>query len=424
MIQRFLAGAALACILSVTAAQAAPPAPRVTADRVAKAIEDNYFDPAKGKTIADGLRADAAKGRFDTLTDPNDLARAISDRLEPLDHHFNVEYRPEAAPTPGGPRPQLSYDDQLRRGNYGFRTVQLMPGAIGYIDMRGHAGFPFGEPNHPARKAVDAALTLVSGADAVIIDLRDNGGGSPAMVGYLASAFTPKGADIYNTFHSRAGTESEAPGDWYAAPMLDKPLYILISGRTGSAAEATAYTLQAAKRAIIVGETSGGAANPGGPVPVGDGFSIFVSTGTPINPLTKTNWEDVGVKPDVAVPAGEALDRAQALALEAVLAKGGSGPFSTETRWALEALNAKANPPAGIGGLDALAGTYGDVVVRREGSTLLLQRGRRPALVLRPLGDLTFYAEGEPSRRVVFDADGKALELRFATGGVARFRRS
>ena len=71
-----------------------------------------------------------------------------------------------------------------------------------------------------------AALQLLSDSDAVIIDLRGNGGGSPAMVGYLTSAFTPKGADIYNTFHSRDGTFSEAPRDWYPSPRLDVKLRV------------------------------------------------------------------------------------------------------------------------------------------------------------------------------------------------------
>lgn len=428
MIRRLFAGAAIACVLASTA-QAAPP-PRETVGGVAKAIEDNYFDPAKGKAVADGLRAAAAKGEFDSLTDPRDLSRVLSERLRPLDHHFNVAWQPEDAPRPAGsppPASRLSYEDELRRGAYGFRRIEMLPGAVGYIDMRGHADFAFGNPDDPARRAIDAALQLVSGADAVIIDLRDNGGGSPAMVGYLVSAFTPKDAKIYNVFHSREGTESERPAETYARPRLDVPLYILTSARTGSAAEATAYTLQAAKRATIVGETSAGAANPGGPAPVGGGFSVFVSRGAPINAVTKANWEGVGVKPDVAVPAADALVKAQILALEAVLAKRPNGPEAVDNRWALEALKAEANPPAGIGGLDQLTGAYGDLVVTRTGSILTMQRGKRPPAVLVPLGDLTFFVKGEPSRRVVFeqDAAGKTvgLELRFSGGQSARFRR-
>ncbi len=429
MIHRLFAGVALACVLAASSVQAAPPAPRETVARVARAIEDNYFDPAKGKAIADGLRADAKKGAFDRLSDPRELAHALTERLEPLDHHFSVVYSASApAPVGAAPaRPQPSFEEQTRRINYGFRSVQMLPGAIGYIDMRQHADFPFGQPDHPARRAIDSALALVSGADAVIIDLRDNGGGSPAMVGYLVSAFTPKGADIYNVFHSREGTQSEAPADWYPSPMLDKPLYILTSGRTGSAAEATAYTLQAAKRAVIVGDTSYGAANPGGTVDIGDGFAMFVSNGSPVNAVNKSNWEGVGVKPDVAVPAAEALDRAQILALEAALAKRPDGPFATDSRWTLEALKAKANPPAGLSGLPDYEGAYGEVVVTRTGSILTIQRGKRPPWKLLALGDGLFAAEDDPGRRIVFERgpDGKvsALEIRYSTGQSLRFRR-
>jgi C-terminal processing protease CtpA/Prc len=140
----------------------------------------------------------------------------------------------------------------------------MLPGSIGYIDMRTFADFSFGKPDEPARKAMEAALTLVSTADAVIIDLRNNGGGSPAMVGYVVSAFTPPGANIYSEFHHRDHTDSERPKESDPKPRLDVPLYILISGRTASAAESTAYTLQAAKRATVVGAVSGGAAHPGG----------------------------------------------------------------------------------------------------------------------------------------------------------------
>jgi len=106
--------------------------------------------------------------------------------------------------------------------------------------MRMFADFEFGKPNEPARRAVDAALTMMSNADAVIIDLRNNGGGSPAMVGYLVSAFTKPDANIYNEFRRRDERFSERPGDFYATPMLDVPVFVLISARTASAAEAAA----------------------------------------------------------------------------------------------------------------------------------------------------------------------------------------
>ena len=442
-----LAGALALSGLSPAMAQSPPPAvalapvaPREVAGRVARAIEAHYFDAARGKAIADDLRAEAATGAFDALTDPRDLATALTRRLLPIDHHFNVGWSAgDAGPGPGGPGPQVrrgpgpggpgahQADPFERRGAWGFRRVEILPGGIGYVDMRQFANFQPGDDDAPARAAVEAVLTLLTSSDAVIIDLRENGGGSPAMVGYLVSAFTPKDAKIYNVFHSREGTEDESPETYYARPRLDIPVYVLTSARTGSAAEAFAYTMQAAKRATIVGEASGGAANPGGRVPLGDGWSVFVSRGSPVNPVTGSNWEGAGVQPDVAAPAREALDRARQLALEALLAKQPGGPVATDTRWALEALKAERNPPATIGGLDDYAATYnGDLVVRRVGATLTMQRGRRPASVLLPLGDGLFFVQGEPSRRVAFerDASGKvvALQLQGPTGDGARFR--
>src|SRR5690606_35764709 len=104
---------------------------------------------------------------------------------------------------------------------------------------------------------------------------------------------------------------------------LDQPVYVLVSGRTASAAESFGYTLQAAQRAIVVGEASAGGANPGEMASVGDGFSVFVSDGSPVNPITQTNWEGTGVIPDVTVPAGDALLKAEQMALTRILGEPG-----------------------------------------------------------------------------------------------------
>lgn len=419
-------------LMAAWQARSAEVAPRPVVEGVAQAIADNYYDASKGAAVAKDLRAEAAKGAYDRLTDPRDLATALSERLRPLDHHFNVAWsaegaappRPAAAPTPtavSAPSPV----NPIKRANYGIRRVEILNGNLGYIDMRMFAHFEFGDQNAPARKAIEAALQTVANTDAVIIDLRDNGGGSPAMVGYLASAFTPKGADIYNTFKYREGTESEAPKDWYPAPRLETPLYVLISGRTGSAAEALAYTLKNAKRAVIVGEASGGAANPGGPVPVAGGFSIFVSNGSPISPITKTNWEGDGVQPDIKVPAAEALDVARVLALETVL-KTATGPAAQDARWALETLRAEASPPP-TKPLTDYAGAYGAVEIVQVDGRLAMKRGRRPLTVLLPLGGDTFSVVNESGRRVVFERDAKGAVTAFEAigyeGGGSRFRR-
>ena len=153
----------------------------------------------------------------------------------------------------------------------------------------------------------DAALALVARAQALIIDLRDCRGGSPAMVGYLIGHFVAEDADVYNTFKSRGPDEFERPTVPITAPRrLDLPLFVVVSGRTGSGAESVAYTLQAARRATVVGERTAGGANPGDVHQVADGLTIFISDGSPVNPITGRNWEGDGVQPDRVVAAADA----------------------------------------------------------------------------------------------------------------------
>ena len=218
------------------------------------------------------------------------------------------------------------------------------------------------------------------------------------MVGYLTSAFTPADAPIYNVFHSRQGSTSEAPAVFHPNPRLEVPVYVLISGRTGSAGEAFPYTLQGARRATIVGEASGGAANPGGMVPVGGGFAVFISQGSPRNPVTGRNWEGTGVQPDVAVPWDRALTRAHTLALETILA-GDAG--RTDAAWTLQVMNSTT----AAGDLTPYAGVYGEQTVSVAGDRLSVVRGRRPPVVLARLDGDLFTVDGDPTRRVQFGRD-------------------
>lgn len=418
----------LALALGLLAASLALGANRDPIDRIADFIDNNYFDPAKAREVATGLRAAAKAGEFDAFGEPRALAAALTSRLRKIDRHFTVTWQgPTSTPEPSRSAPAAAFGQLDRRGAFGFRRVERLPGAIGYIDLRTFADFDTAKRDEPARRAADAALELISTADAVILDLRDNGGGSPAMVGYLVSAFTPADADIYNTFKSRDRTSSERPQQLHPRPRVDVPLYVLTSGRTGSAAESTAYTLQVAKRATIVGERSGGAANPGGFFPVGDGFNVFVSTGTPVNPITGTNWEGRGVEPDVDVAAEQALHRAQVIALETILARRPSDSGNIDAQWALDALRAEKLAPKGPPLAD-YAGRYGEALVEVLDGRLTLQQGNRLPWELSRLQHDTFFEAGEPSRRVVFERDAagkvKGLEIRLSTGRTTWFGRS
>ena len=404
------------------AQQAPDNAPRAVVDRVADQIEAQYFDPALARRIADDLRQRAHSGTFDRMTDPFALSQSLTTILQAQDRHFRVNWRdPAKAAESGGigfmpPDPELA----ARRTGYGFRKVEILPGNIGYVDLAGFSPIDWTDPNFPTRLAADSALSLIARTDAVIIDLRGNGGGHPTMVGYLASAFLAPDARPYNIFHSREGTESEGPQTPYAHPRPDVPLFILTSGRTASAAEAFAYTLQAAGRATIVGDTSMGAANPGGEVDAGGGYAIFISMGSPVNPITHGNWEGTGVVPQVKVTPDQALRDAQILALRAILPRVEAGQ-KRDTQWALDALT--ADPPAALD-TAAYAGSFGDWKVVPETGRLSLRIGRRPPRILLPIGPDLFTVENSPGLRYHFVRDGQnritALEFTDSDGFLNR----
>jgi hypothetical protein len=451
LVATFLAAASPAASVQATQQPASDsrqaviqPQPRSLAQEVARAVEDIYFDAARGHSIAQGLRARAAAGAFDRMTNPLDLATALSSYLHPFDGHFTVVYRPEVGGLPGerrappaaappgarpGPGAPAAGPRQLAlaRQNYGFVRTEMLPGAIGYIAVNQFAPIDPRSPADPARMAADAALQSVAGAQAIILDLRDSRGGAPAMVAYLASYFVPAGAPIFNTFHTRGADGSEAPiVDPTGPRRLDVPLYILVNGGTGSASESFPYTLQAAHRAVIVGEPTNGRANPGGFVRLSGGFAVFVSGGAPENPITHSNWEGRGVQPDIMVASQDALARAQDIALQRLLEADPQGPGAGELRWLLADRHASA-PVLSAAALEAYAGSYGEEAsVTSADGALVLHQGRR-AVTLRPLASDLFVFATDPIIHARFERGGTgiaALTILTPAGPVARYVRA
>lgn len=289
-------------------------------------IDARYVLRDRASRVAKSLRKDAASDRWRSISDPQRFADAVSERLQEVsrDGHLALDFAPTAAAKEdttefNATEMEKWYGAHL---NHGFERIERFPGNIGYLDLRVFA------PNYMAGDVTAAAMTMLAQSDALIIDLRKNGGGSDTelMSAYLFDDGSKPLSGMYDRptdTTTPAMTPAWVPGRRFGSK---KPVYILTSKETFSAAEAFAYDLQALKRATLVGETTGGGANPFEYRPVGLGFYLSLSEQLSTNPITGKNWQDVGVSPDVRVPASKALDTALRLACEAIGKKEASSP--------------------------------------------------------------------------------------------------
>lgn len=290
-----------------------------TVERLAKALGESYVFPEKGARAQAALRARAKRGEYDSIATGNALATALTAHTNEIlqDVHFRVRFSLDELPARSAVNKptaeEIAEHEELgRQRNGGFERVERLPGNIGYVEVRS-----FGLPRR-GYDAAAAAMSFVAQTDALIIDIRRNGGGDPEMVAALCSYFFPEAVHL-NDLYFRP--ENQTRQFWTSGVMpgtryLGRDIYVLTSRKTGSGAEEFAYNLQQLKRATLIGEVTWGGAHPGDIVRLSAHFSAFVPTGRAINPITKTNWEGVGVKPDVATAGDDALRVAQVIAVE------------------------------------------------------------------------------------------------------------
>ena len=289
--------------------------------RLAQTVEDNYVFPDVAKKVAAHLRDRDAKNAYASAGTAASLAEMLTAdmRTTGKDMHFGVRFDPEFKAAPDESAPSAEALAQQRQESErlagGVFRVERLPGNVGYLDIRGFEPASFSAPS------IEAAMTLLKHTEAIILDLRKNGGGDGETVAYLMSHFFAEGDRRHlNDMVFRKGQQSKQYWTSTATAVhYTRPVYVLTSKRTFSAAEECAYDFQTQKRATLVGETTGGAANPGAPIAVDGDLVAFISTGQSINPITHGNWEGVGVKPDVATPADRALDIANARILREII---------------------------------------------------------------------------------------------------------
>ena len=290
-------------------------------DGIIDRLKQNYVFPDSVAPMERALRERQRTGAYARITSAFAFADSLTAHLQAAsrDRHIRVRFSADPLPVLSGP----DDPDPVRRErqrtfgrevNFGFERAERLGGNVGYLEIRS-----FGFSPEDVADVAAAAFTFLGSTDALIIDVRRNGGGSPFMVAHVASYLFGPTPVLLNSLYWRPRNRTD---DFYTTRDLsgtrygpDKPVYVLTSRNTFSGAEEFAYDLQTRKRAVIVGDTTGGGAHPGGMQRVTEHFGIFVPTGRAINPITKTDWERVGVRPDIAVAADQALRTAHVAAL-------------------------------------------------------------------------------------------------------------
>jgi len=311
---------------------------------VTKAMEllrANYVFPDQAERAAAAIEARLEAGEYDDL-DEITLTDRVTDDLQDITGDKHLRLRLGGGPGPRREPPKRPDREKMRTmgrlDNFGIRRVERLGGNVGYIDLRRMA-----VPAN-AGPAISAAMELVAGTYALIIDMRHNGGGAPEGVVFWCSyLFDGEPTHLNDIFRADTGETRQfwalpyVPGTRYP----DQPVYVLTSERTFSGGEDLCYTLQALGRAQVIGETTGGGAHPTRPFPVSPAVHIGIPFARSVNPVTGTNWQGTGVVPDVAVPEAQAYDVAYARALEHVLGLDEvPPPIADEARDALAVLPA------------------------------------------------------------------------------------
>ncbi|MDR3755031.1 MAG: S41 family peptidase [Terracidiphilus sp.] len=288
-------------------------------------VKQYYFDQNIARSTADALLAHERAGDYNQVTDgqafANLLARDLIDASR--DVHFTMEYTRNVFPDfskPPSPEAQAQYRTAMQQANCTFEKVEVQPNNVGYVKLN---SFP---EIAACRSQAESAMRALNHADALIFDLRDNRGGDGSMVVFLASYLFDHPEYMFNPrdpITEETWTHSPVAGSL----LVDKPVYILTSARTYSAAEQFSYDLKELKRATLIGETTGGASHAGVLHNLDDHFAIGIPEHRPVNPFSDKDWAVTGIEPDVKVRAADAPTTARKLADERIQAiKGAKEP--------------------------------------------------------------------------------------------------
>jgi hypothetical protein len=296
-----------------------PATRRRVIDGAVASLNEFYVFPEVAKKMEQALRARQKKGEYDAVEDAEAFAELLTDHFQQVSHdkHLRVDFSPAVLPkdeAPRDPNVDAQMRTQMERDNCLFQKAERLSLNIGYLKFNA-----FLPPDICGPTAI-AAMNFLGNVDAIIFDLRDNGGGDPRMVALISTYLFDQPThlnDIYNR-------KEDATTQFWTLPyvpgkrLAGKPVFVLTSKYTFSAAEDFAYNIKNLKRGTIIGETTGGGAHPVSGHRLEDHFMIGVPSARSVSPISKTDWEGTGVEPDIKVPADQALDVAKEKAAEQI----------------------------------------------------------------------------------------------------------
>jgi len=405
----------------------------LTIDSINLKLKTLYVYPKVAEEMATFLEKKLREGEYKTIIDPIRFSEQLTSDLQSISHdkHLRVIYGPKLIAERAN---AISDEDianlekkeieQMRQNNFGFKEVKILDGNIGYLDLRG-----FDPPEYGGSTAV-AAMNFLSNADALIIDLRYNGGGSTSMI-QLISSYLFEGGDIHlNNLYFRPNDENRQTWTLPYVPgkrLPETDVYILTSKRTFSAAEEFCYNLKNLNRATLIGETTGGGAHPVEEEIATSRYMVWIPKGRAINPITNTNWEGTGVTPHIETNADEALMVAQIKALEKLVGKATDDSRIYYLNWQITGLKAKYNPViVEESVLKSYAGNYGIRSIKYENNNLYYERGAIKYQLI-PMGEDLFMVNEISIVRFHFVRKGNqivAMEGLFDDGNIDNFPKS
>ena len=388
----------------------------VVAD-VRRILNENYVLPDLRPKLDAALAKGLAAGRY-KVSDPSVLAQAINADLDAVAHdaHLGMHYQPDEAaklaalPSGAGAdhhAPTAEEVRQAERLNHGILQLKVLPGNVRYMETTG-----FFWAGDRTKEVYDNAMRFLKGGDAIIIDMRQNGGGSPEAVQYMISHFLQPNTPIV-TFYMK-GNPAEpisSLGSLPAGRLTGKPLYVLTGGRSASAAEEFVGHVAGYKIGELVGETTAGAGYRNEFFPVAGGYVMSVSVGRAVLASTGKDWEKAGIAPTVKVEQDKALEMAQVRALQK-LASTATGRDKEVYQAGAQVLEARINPVPTALTPAQYAGVYGIRRITDEGGKLVFQRESGPKHELVAVSANEFAFVTDPIERVKFKVAGNtATEL-------------